>query len=87
MGLREHSGHSEISRLAQTLDDFNRDLHARIDRLEMGLGDRIAHPRQAALPAAPVTPAASVAQVTHPAVTPPAGAGDAYVDVDEVSPR
>ena len=87
MGLREHSGHSEISRLAQTLDDFNRDLHARIDRLEMGLGDRIAHPRQAAFPAASVTQAASVAQVTHPAVTPPAGAGDAYVDVDEVSPR
>lgn len=76
MGLREHSAQPELSKLAQTVEGFNRELHMRIDRLEMGLGERIAHPPQPPALQAP----ASAPVYTH-------AAGDAYVDVDDATPR
>ena len=47
MGLRERPVDAEIGRLVQAVENHNRDLHARVDRLEMGLREGLADYRPA----------------------------------------
>jgi hypothetical protein len=55
MGLRERPLDAELGRLMQAVDNYNRDLHARVDRLEMGLREGLAGyiPAPASVNAAP----------------------------------
>ena len=83
MGLRERPIDENIGRLVKAVDDQNRELHARLDRLEMGLGDRMTYLANST-PAlvSPSTPSQSPA-AARPA---PQAARDNVVDADYRSP-